>query len=489
MSQEEAQLYRDLAKASGGQAIEVTKSDLSVATTVIEDSSTSAVVNVFQVVSNPGKPDKFNFTLDGSIKNTTVYITGTSDLTFNIVSPSGASQSSSVSSGPLATMTTAGNLCRLSLNSDNQTGLWEISVNSNNPYSVKVIGLSSVNFIYNFVEPHEGAHADYSLKEGRPLTGGNATMLVTVTSDAAKITEVTLYDSSGPTEVNGTLQPQDAGNILVTFTNIPAGDFVLRIKGEDSATSRSTPASFQRQASTQIKSSSISVTAEINSTSVEPGSSLSIPFTVTSMSNGAVDPSASGKFTVMAQNDRSYASTSPSSVTMSGGRASGTVSITVPSSASSGTDVTLTITAQNSAATDINYTVLRFSVVAKVSDVTQPVCEVVSTTGECPSTDCSSSQWGITANISDGVNGTGIESVTVHQGNGTLNTSMTVSGGVDITVASYSASCCSQSVELRIIDKVGNVQLCSHRNSASGLHTVCVRHTLWFSLLLLLLWW
>ena len=123
-----------------------------------------------------------------------------------------------------------------------------------------------------------------------------------------------------------------------------------------------------------------------------------------------------------------------------------------------------------------------------MSDVTRPVCEVVSTTGECPTTDCSSSQWGITANITDGVNGTGIESVTLHQGNGTLNTSLTVSGGVDITVASYSASCCSQSVELRIIDKVGNVQLCAHRNSAPGLHSVCVRMCLSLLLLMMLLW-
>lgn len=44
MSQSDAQLYRDLARASGGQAIEVTKSDLSLVTSVIEDSSASAVV-------------------------------------------------------------------------------------------------------------------------------------------------------------------------------------------------------------------------------------------------------------------------------------------------------------------------------------------------------------------------------------------------------------------------------------------------------------
>ena len=46
ISQSDAQLYHDLARASGGQAIEVTKSDLSAATTVIEDSSAGAVVRL-----------------------------------------------------------------------------------------------------------------------------------------------------------------------------------------------------------------------------------------------------------------------------------------------------------------------------------------------------------------------------------------------------------------------------------------------------------
>lgn len=52
-----------------------------------------------------------------------------------------------------------------------------------------------------------------------------------------------------------------SGNFLVTFSGVPAGDFVVRLRGEDtSSTSRATPSSFQRQASTQIKTSSISVT-------------------------------------------------------------------------------------------------------------------------------------------------------------------------------------------------------------------------------------
>lgn len=45
LNQADAQLYRDLARASGGQAVEVSKSDLVQATSVIEDSLQSAVVS------------------------------------------------------------------------------------------------------------------------------------------------------------------------------------------------------------------------------------------------------------------------------------------------------------------------------------------------------------------------------------------------------------------------------------------------------------
>lgn len=95
---------------------------------------------------------------------------------------------------------------------------------------------------------------------------------------------------------------------------------------------------------------------------------ISIPFTVAITTNGVVNDSEIETFTVRVNNDRSYASTSPSTVTIEagGGTANGTVTLTVPSTAASGTDITLTIEAENAAATDINYTVLRFSVAAKV---------------------------------------------------------------------------------------------------------------------------
>ncbi|KAL6110279.1 uncharacterized protein ACO6RY_19394 [Pungitius sinensis] len=511
MSRSDDQLYSDLAQASGGQAIQVRKADLSFATQVIQDSLATAVVTVFQVVRNPGRPDRFTFTVDGSLRNVTAYITGTSSLTFDLTSSTGVTQSSSQSSGPLASFSTIGNLHRLNINTDNQTGLWEIRVNSTNPYSVKVTGQSTLNFIYNLVEADEGGRGDFSVKEGRPPSGGNASLLVSVTeSDTVKVTEVTMLDSSGTTEVNGSLQSVGKGTFLVTFSGIPAGDFVVRLRGEDnSSTSRATQRSFQRQASTQISTSSISVIAQANTTNIEPGSTISVPFTVATTVNGVVNDSATETFTVRTNNDRGYSLTAPSTVTIAAGIANGTVTLTAPASAASGTEVTLTIEAENTAANDINYAVLRLFVVAKVSDISRPVCQVVRSTN-CPSSPalCTSSQWEFVANLTDGINGTGIESLTIRQGNGTLNTS-TAAGvaGENVTVASYSASCCSQNVVLAAVDRVGNVGTCvgqarestpvstaapvtttALKTTSAGRHTESLSHFIYLGVAFSVLW-
>nr|XP_061792173.1 von Willebrand factor A domain-containing protein 7-like [Nerophis lumbriciformis] len=511
LNQADAQLYRDLARASGGQAIEVSKSDLTLATSVIEDSSSSALVTVFQVVVNPGKPDNFTFALDSSLQNITVYITGASSLSFDLISPTGESQRSSESSGPLASLALAGNLRRLTLNNVNETGRWNIYVDSNDPYSVKVTGQSLFNFLYNLVEPQEGAHADFFLKEGRPISGGNMSLLVTMAgSDSVTIPEVTLFDSSGPTEVNGTLTSLGGSDFLVTFIEIPAGDFVVRLNGEEgSPLSRSSLSRFQRQASTRIKTSSISVTAQPKSTIIEPGSTISITFTVTKTTNEVINETATGTFAVRATNDRSFDSTSPSSITIeadTGGKANGTVTLTAPDSAASGSDITLTIEAEDEATTDINYTVLRFSIAAEVTDVNGPVCQEISTSTNCSAL-CYTSQWKFVANVTDGVNGTGIERITVREGNGTLNTTVVVGlGGENITVASYLASCCADRVELTVVDNVGNVGIClgqvrqsttvapvtannlTTNSTSTGQHTISTTLWIWILVVTLSLW-
>ncbi|XP_039469453.1 von Willebrand factor A domain-containing protein 7-like [Oreochromis aureus] len=217
--------YKDIALLSGGQAIQVSKSELSQATDIILDTSTSALVTVLQRARNPGTQETFPVTLDESLKNITIYITGTS-ITFTLTNPAGVTQSQSESSGKLGTIQTVGNLHRIRLNSDKQAGTWQININSNQPYTLKITGQSTITFIYDFVESFAGPHPGYAVLSGRPQAGQSATLMLTVMGrrgpSSMTAEQVGLAKVSGPESVsNGVLTQMDNGEILVTVDAVP----------------------------------------------------------------------------------------------------------------------------------------------------------------------------------------------------------------------------------------------------------------------------
>lgn len=99
-----------------------------------------------------------------------------------------------------------------------------------------------------------------------------------------------------------------------------------------------------------------------------------------------------------------------------------------------------------------------------MTDFIQPVCQLLSLQANC-SDNCSQS-WELSVRVSDGVNGTGVNRISLQEGNGTLNTSSVV-GPENVTLVSYSASCCSPDVKLVAVDQVGNVGTCSYSARAA----------------------
>ncbi|XP_052410113.1 von Willebrand factor A domain-containing protein 7-like [Carassius gibelio] len=445
------QVYEDLALASGGQAIEVTKATLPHATRIIVDASTSSLVTVFQAVRNPGKEESFSFIVDDSLQNMTIYITGTS-LVFTITSPSGDSQTNEELNGTLGLVEHVGNFYTVRLSILDQVGLWNINIASLQPYTIKVLGQSDIDFLFNFVELSEGAHSGYSVLSGRLPENRNVTLLLTIMGgDTVSPTEVALVKSSDSQSINGTLEKLAEGKFLVTMNSVPAGEFVVRVIGERSS-SRSSNGRFQRQSITQQRASSLVITAWTDEV-WEPGKTLSIPFTVVNNSSDVL-------LNINARNDRGFSTVFPSSLYVgSGNSGNSAVNITAPPQTPSGTQVTLTIEAETSGKSDFNYAVLKLTVVSPITDFTSPVCEIVSVNANC-SGNCSLSSWELSANLTDG-NGTGIMSLVLRQGLGYLNTTTVIGGeGVNVTLASYSASCCSEVMELVAVDGAGNVGTC-----------------------------
>ncbi|KAM9363393.1 von Willebrand factor A domain-containing protein 7 [Symphorus nematophorus] len=468
--------YKDLALASGGQAIQVSKKQLPEATDVILDTSTSALVTVLQRARNPGKEETFPFILDESLKNITIYITGT-DITFTLTNPAGVSQSSTEASGKLGTIQTVGNLRRIRLDADRQTGTWKINIKSNKPYTLKITGQSTITFIYDFVESFGGPHPGYAVLSGRPQAGQPATLMLSVMGrkgpSSMVVGDVGLVTVSGSeTFSKGTTTDMGNGDILVTVDKVPGGEFVVILKGTDKVSN----SEFQRQSTTQMSVSTVNIQAVIDS-SVEPGKAFKLPFSIMTQGSG-------GKYLIGARNDRNFPMNYPSSLTLTAGQyTNATLTITPPDKTPSGTDVTLTMEAKSSNGVDSNYAVLRFSVVTKITDFVQPLCEVVSVLADdCPKdvSQCEPFQWELWANLTDG-NGTGIERISLSRGNGNFtHTSLSA----PVIQANYTASCCSQVLELVAVDKVGNVGRCYHSiERSAGPPALTLSPPLWLCLL------
>ncbi|XP_066535413.1 von Willebrand factor A domain-containing protein 7-like [Hoplias malabaricus] len=442
-------IYHDLAQASGGQAIEVTKETLSQATSIIGNTTAASLVTVLQAVRNPAKAETFSFLVDSTLQNLTIYITGNS-LFYNIISPSGASQSSDQKNGAVGIIQTVGNFQTVHPNIADLAGVWLISVNSEEPYTIKAFGKSPIDFLFDFVELSDN-YQSYAVLNSRPSADGNLTLIVSmVGGDIVRPTEVALIGASNSNAYNGTLKDLTFSVFLATFDSVPAGEFFVRVTGMN--TSRASNGLFQRQSSIQLQASSIKVTTQPPE-SLEPGRILTLPFTVATTGSG-------GNFIISVSNDRSLTVINvPASLTLEDqGSANGTVTLPVPGNTPSGSSVTVTIEAAAPGGNDFNYAVLRLAVAAPVTDLTPPVCEVVSINANC-SGNCSLSSWELLVNMSD-KNGLGIQSVTIRQGVGSLNTSSVLDQGVNITMAFYTASCCFPQVELVMVDAEGNVGLC-----------------------------
>ncbi|MBN3301685.1 VWA7 protein, partial [Amia calva] len=455
----ESHLYEDLALSSGGHAIQTTKSQLLNTSVIIEDSSTSALVTVFQDRSDPGRTQQsFYFPVDASLSNLTVYLSAGATA-FSITSPHGTTQNSTVARGPLGRVEQVGNLWAVYL--EQELGQWEFSINSMQSYTIKVTGQSIISFLYDFVTPFGGAHPGYATIEGRPLAGNNGTMLVMVTgmgaSHSLSVTGVTLRGLSGATVTEGRLTPmRESGQYLVFVPDVPGGQFSVLVKGLLNGSQV-----YQRQSTTLLTPSDIVVRVWPNTARgsylnilLEPGQDYIIPFTVDTNGTG-------GTFSISVRDDKRFVINATESVTVgSNGTAGGTFVLSVPATVTSGTDVSITVEAQSASTSDFNYAVLRLTINKKVEDFVPPACRVTQVLENC-SSPCGLGEWSLQAEVHD--NRSVVVRVFIRVGNGTLNTTEESSGaGGNVTLVSYNASCCAPDVVILAVDSVGNVGVCSH---------------------------
>ncbi|KAK7925738.1 hypothetical protein WMY93_008048 [Mugilogobius chulae] len=417
------ELYEDVAHASGGQLIRVSKNELPLATDIVFDSSSSSSVTLLEATRNPGKSENFTFAVDDTTNNVIAYVTGgISSVSF--VNPSSDSQTPTTA---VTSSSTVGNFRRIRLIKD--VGVWEMRVVSNYPYTVKIVGESPLTFIYDNLGPAQGPLGDWLLMRvvQKQVSAKGSLELTLIGSETATVTEVSLLNSDG--------------TVKGAVTSLGNKEYLLSAcKGTSSKAQATT---FQRLSSGSIKTSYISVTADELSGLIEPGATVSIPFTVSS--------DKAGTYAVTATNDKGFTVVYPSRLELT--------------EAESGTEVTLTIQVEDSEKTDMNYKVMSFTVLKKVTDFSSPICKLETHTS-CPQ-NCNSSRWQVYVSISDGTDGA-VDNIYLSQGDGTI-ASRIASGNARMVI--YDASCCSSAVEIVAVDSVGNVATCAFTTRLASVTT------------------
>ncbi|XP_054610407.1 von Willebrand factor A domain-containing protein 7-like [Dunckerocampus dactyliophorus] len=441
----DAQVYRDLAQAAGGVAVEVERDELLAATDIIRQIANSSVVTLLQASRSAGQPRSFTFVADETTTNIRLYITG-DRVSTTIRSPEGMLHNDM---NQIFTFTSVGNLQIFQL--EDQVGTWTVEA-SGNLESLRVTGQSPIDFLVDFVEFLPLMNASDVL-DTRPTIGTNGSLLVTLTgSETATVTRVTLVEAVGTGEVEGTVVPQGSGQFLVHVNEFPSVPFVVRVDGSDVNTLPERPFVFQRQSPTNFRASNVTINATVERNLV-PGTDLSVPFFATTEGTG-------GNFSIrLTTNDQRFTASAPSSILLQQGEiTNGTVIVSAPLNTPSGTTITLTIELEGPGGQDTNYIVLRITVFNTVMDFRPPVCQVLSIVNCIHN--CSKITWEVSLRVSDGADGTGVDRVTLTQGNGTLEVGPSDSNE-NIMLVTYNATCNAPDLALLVVDRVGNTDTCT----------------------------
>uniref|UniRef100_H2ZVT1 Uncharacterized protein n=1 Tax=Latimeria chalumnae TaxID=7897 RepID=H2ZVT1_LATCH len=448
------ELYQKIAFTSGGQTIFTSKTPLENASSIITDTTSSALVTLLYTQSNSLNVENvFSFYVDVSLRNVTVYISGKID-TVKISNPKGVTQLSSVALGALSKIEQMESFCRIQLLPNMELGEWQVRIHSGQKYTVKITGQSMVDFSYYFAEKFSGPHPGFAELNGRPATGRNVSMVFSITGltlyKSFSFTDVFFMDALG--RILQTTSLQTTGTADTFLANSSAMLSIAVLIQTASKIQSLICLSFKVYNSPACSENKEKRNRVNESSAFEPGKEHAVFFNLEN--NG---PPMT--FHIRVWNDQNYTMSSNLSSVDLGFNATkqGSLILLAPSGTESGTIVTLSIEAESSDQSDFNFALVQLTVAEKVEDFSAPKCSIIAMNKNC-ATHCSIQQWHLTVEFQE--TGTGIERIYVRYGNGTLITKEATVMGTSVTQVNYTASCCTQDVEIIGVDKVGNVGKC-----------------------------
>ncbi|KAM9323903.1 von Willebrand factor A domain-containing protein 7 [Gastrophryne carolinensis] len=217
-------LYTDLASTSGGQVVFTTNSDIREASEIITDSSHFDLVTLLYKQSSEAAHPIHVFQVDEFIHNVTIFING--DISkFQIYDPKGQRNDGHQQAH--------GKFTRVFLMNPLQVGNWSIYMKAEGPYSVRVQGRSSLDFLYYFGTPVNGSHPGLYQLNHQPVAGVPAVLVVDVIGlpESANLSHVDLTSVNGETRTVELESIGQKGLLVAQIGELPLGEFSIGVSG------------------------------------------------------------------------------------------------------------------------------------------------------------------------------------------------------------------------------------------------------------------
>ncbi|XP_076000648.1 von Willebrand factor A domain-containing protein 7 [Genypterus blacodes] len=411
-------LYSSLSSVSGGLTIFTTNSDIHRVSAIVEDNTAADKVTLLHVENDNNVKSPYSFRVDSSIKTVTLHITGTL-IDCSLTNPSGISQSLLSEKGPLAELEHFEGLCRISLLSPIEPGLWNLNARSHGPLTFNVIGDSNVDFLYYFATVTNETHPGLARVEGSPVAGVPTFLVLSVTglapNEEASFSHVTLLGSNGErlkqvwlNSSSSTSSSFYSGEELVGWVDaVPRVPFCVRVSGQDSSGNK-----LERVSTEMIQPTRVQIQV-LSTPRLVPGHSTMVHFDI-------LNHGPARLFHLTADDDRGYLHhRGPHSFPVAEqGSLRGQVDVQTPATAQAGGTVTLTFTVHALDSPDSNYAVVYLTVVPPDPDTSPPSCTITRVQWPCLH-ECNESAWSVFMAVSDRGR-SGLATLQLQKGEGVL---------------------------------------------------------------------
>ncbi|NXL95018.1 HMCN2 protein, partial [Alectura lathami] len=222
-------VYERIAATSSGQIFHLDKQQVKEVLKWVEEAIQASKVHLLSTDHEDGGEHTWPVPLDPSLKEVTISLSGPAPLV-EVLNPAGKVLKKGQDLKELLSIPNSAMVVSVE---PREPGTWLIKTQSSGRHSVRVTGVSSINFQASFSSQPD---TDGSQPEEQPVQGLPISVVVNCTGlePPGRLQEIELLNSSGHALLSLPLSNKSSGQLWVgSPLRAPPEDFLLKVKGED----------------------------------------------------------------------------------------------------------------------------------------------------------------------------------------------------------------------------------------------------------------